>query len=379
MKNIHITLTEFRNESRVLKEISSLEASETFDSFTVIALGADDLPTDEAITSKAKVRRIRLLTRKLPKSAALQLLKFIEFMFKCLLMVRKEKAQVVNIHTLALLPLGWLLKKLFKVKLVYDAHELETEKNGLHGFRQRISKHIESVFIHTCDLIIVVGDNIANWYANTYKIERPLVVKNSPRFRMQSKKDLFRQHLSILPEQKILLYQGGLMKGRGVQLILDAFKERIDGNVVAVFMGYGDLTAEVEQAAKNHRNIFYFPAVSPDVVLDYTASADIGISLIENTCLSYYFCMPNKLFEYAMAGLPVIVSDMKEMAEAVQAADFGAVLTEYSVEAINAAVDRLAARDLSELSNNAYQFAQAHAWEQQEKVMLEGYQRMLAQ
>lgn len=378
MKNIHITLTEFRNESRVLKEISSLEASETFDSFTVIALGADDLPNDEAITSKAKVRRIRLLTRKLPKSAAFQLLKFIEFIFKCLLMVRKEKAQVVNVHTLALLPLGWLLKKLFKLKLVYDAHELETEKNGLHGFRQRISKHIESVFIHTCDLIIVVGDNIANWYANTYKIERPLVVKNAPRFRMQSKKDLFRQHLSILPEQKILLYQGGLMKGRGVQLILDAFKRRVDSNVVAVFMGYGDLTAEVEQAAKNYQNIFYFPAVSPNVVLDYTASADIGISVIENTCLSYYFCMPNKLFEYAMAGLPVIVSDMKEMAEAVQAADFGVVLTEYSVEAINEAVDHLAERDLTELSNNANQFAHAHAWEQQEKVMLEGYQRMLA-
>ncbi|ENM3835793.1 glycosyltransferase [Vibrio cholerae] len=378
MKNIHITLTEFRNESRVLKEISSLEASETFDSFTVIALGADDLPIDESITSKAKVRRIRLLTRKLPKSALFQLFKFIEFMFKCLLMVRKEQTQVVNIHTLALLPLGWLLKKLFKVKVVYDAHELETEKNGLNGFRQFISKYIESVFICSCDLVIVVGENIADWYVNTYKIERPIVVKNSPRFRMQAPKDLFHQHLPILPEQKVVLYQGGLMKGRGVQLILDAFKERKDSHVVAVFMGYGDLTTEVELAAKNHQNIFYFPAVSPNVVLDYTASADIGISLIENTCLSYYFCMPNKLFEYAMAGIPVIVSDMKEMAEAVQAADFGVVLTEYSVEAINEAVDRLAERDLTELSNNAYQFAQAQAWEQQERVMLEGYQRMLA-
>ncbi|MVB15756.1 glycosyltransferase [Vibrio cholerae] len=378
MKNIHITLTEFRNESRVLKEISSLEASETFDSFTVIALGADDLPIEDSIKSKAKVCRIRLLTRKLPKSAFFQLFKFIEFMFKCLLMVRKEKAQVVNIHTLALLPLGWLLKKLFKVKLVYDAHELETEKNGLNGVRQRISKYIESLFIRSCDLIIVVGENIADWYANAYKIERPLVVKNSPRFRLQAKKNLIRERLGILPNQKILLYQGGLMKGRGVQLILDAFKERKDSHVVAVFMGYGDLTTEIEQAAKKHQNIFYFPAVSPNVVLDYTASADIGISLIENTCLSYYFCMPNKLFEYAMVGIPVIVSDMKEMAEAVQTADFGVVLTEYSVESINEAVDRLAERDLTELSNNAYQFAQGQAWEQQERVMLEGYQRMLA-
>lgn len=379
MKNIHITITEFRNESRVLKEISSLEASESFDYFVVVALGADDLPISDFLTSKAKVRRISLLTRKLPKSAPFQLIKFIEFMFRCLLMVRKEQAQVVNVHTLALLPLGWLIKKLFKVKLVYDAHELETEKNGLHGFRQRIYKYIESVFIRSCDLVIVVGENIADWYVNTYKIERPLVVKNSPGFRLQAKKNLFRDSLGILTKQKILLYQGGLIKGRGVQLILDAFKERIDCYAVAVFMGYGDLTAEVEQAAKNHQNIFYIPAVSPSVVLDYTASADIGISLIENTCLSYYFCMPNKLFEYAMAGLPVIVSDMKEMAEAVQAADFGVVLTEYSVEAINTAVDHLVERNLSKLSDNAYQFAHAHAWEQQEKVMLEGYQRMLAQ
>lgn len=379
MKNIHITLTEFRNESRVLKEISTLENSGIFDSFTVIALGADDLPSEDSIFSTTKLRRINLITRKLPKSVPFQLLKFIEFMFKCFLHVRKEKAQVINIHTLALLPLAWILKKVFKVKLVYDAHELETEKNGLHGLRQRICKYIEKSFIRSCDLVIVVGENIADWYTHAYGIERPLVVKNAPKRHDQVKKNLFRESLGILPAQKILLYQGGLMKGRGVQLILDAFKARSQNDVVAVFMGYGDLVSEVEQAAKSNTNIFYFPAVSPNVVLDYTASADIGISLIENTCLSYYFCMPNKLFEYAMAGLPIVVSDMKEMAHAVQEYEFGAVLNDYSIESINASVDGLINRDLSRLSENAYIFAQAHAWEEQEKVMLEGYHRMLSQ
>nr|MBJ7018606.1 glycosyl transferase family 1 [Vibrio cholerae] len=65
-------------------------------------------------------------------------------------------------------------------------------------------------------------------------------------------------------------------------------------------------------------------------------------------------------------------------ASAAQAADFGVVLSECSIEATNEAVDRMAECDLTELSNNAYQFAQAQAWEQQEKVMLEGYRRMLA-
>lgn len=298
-------------------------------------------------------------------------------MAKCILVVKKEKTEVVNVHTLALLPLGWLFKKLFKVKLVYDAHELETEKNGLHGVRQRISKRLEAIFIRYCDLVIVVGERIADWYAETYKIDRPLVVKNAPKRRFLGKKNLFRERLGILPEQKIVLYQGGLSRGRGVQLILDAFKVRPKNDVVAVFMGYGDLADQVKEAAKSHTNIFYLPAVPPDVVLEYTASADIGISLIENTCLSYYYCLPNKLFEYSMAGLPVIVSAMKEMADAVKEFDFGVVLSEYSISAVNEAIDHLADYDLSPYSRNAHQFAIANAWEEQEKVMLEGYRRML--
>ena len=125
------------------------------------------------------------------------------------------------------------------------------------------------------------------------------------------------------------------------------------------------------------RQIVGKPAVSPEVLLDYTASADIGISIIENTCLSYFFCMPNKLFEYTMAGLPVIVSNMKEMAEEVQNADFGIVLTDYSIEAINYAIDRLLSQDLARFSKNAYQFAVTSSWEHQELKLIEAYEMII--
>ena len=67
------------------------------------------------------------------------------------------------------------------------------------------------------------------------------------------------------------------------------------------------------------------------------------------------------------------------MAHAVQEYEFGAVLNDYSIESINSSVDCLINCDFSQLSENAYLFAQAHAWEEQEKVMLEGYHRMLTQ
>lgn len=377
MKNIHITITEFRNESRVLKEISSLEAAGIFSRFCVIALGAVDLKSEEKISQNVQVYRIRLRTRGLPKSAPFQFFKFIEFMIAAFLLARRTKADVVNLHTLALLPLGWLLKKLLSVRLVYDAHELETEKNGLQGIRKKISKLIERRFIKTCDLVVVVGENIADWYANTYKIERPLVVKNAPFYVGRKKNDLFREALGIQPQQKILLYQGGLVRGRGIHLVLEAFKVRLNDGVVAIFMGYGDLVQEIQEAAQANKNIYYYPAVAPSIVLNYTSSADIGISLIENTCLSYYYCMPNKLFEYAMAGLPVIVTNMKEMAGTVIGAEFGVVLQDLSVDSINRAIDSLISQDLSAMSENAYAFASTHSWEQQEAIMLQGYRRLL--
>lgn len=377
MKNIHITLTDFRNDSRILKEVASLEASNIFSDITVIALGANDLPVDQNLSPKIKVLRIKLKTKKLPKTKIFQIIKLLEFILKSFFYVGQKKVQVVNIHALALLPLGWFLKKIYKISLVYDAHELETETNGLKGFHQKLSKWVEKRFIKSCDLIVVVGESIADWYVNAYGIRRPLVVKNAPRFRSQKKGNLIREILGILPEQKIFLYQGALMRGRGINIILDAFMVRKKNNVVAVFMGYGHLASEVMEASKVCKNIYLLPAVPPELVLDYTSSADVGISIIENTCLSYYYCMPNKFFEYAMASLPVIVSDMKEMGNALESANFGLVLSDFSSSSLNTAIDDLCARNLTELSNNAFLFAQTNAWEKQEEKMIKAYSKML--
>lgn len=377
MKNIHITLTEFRNESRLLKEITSLDSAKVFDEFLVIALGAEDLDKNEQKAANFRVERVNLRTRGLPKSAPFQLIKFIEFMLRCFFILFHEKANVVNVHTLALLPLGALSKWFLKSKLVYDAHELETEKNGLSGIRQKLSKLIERLFIKRCDLVIVVGDNIADWYAKEYQIERPLVVKNAPFRKAKKKNNLFREELGIRDKQKVLLYQGGLMRGRGVHLVLDAFKKRKDDSIVAVFMGYGELEGQVKSAQQQSNNIYFFPAVSPNIVLDYTASADVGIHMIQNTCLNHYYCMPNKFFEYSMAGLPILISNMKEMADAVSVNDFGVVINEPTSDAINKAIDELLMKDLDEMSCAAYQFASDNAWEVHQDIMLEGYHRML--
>ncbi|MBD9399644.1 glycosyltransferase [Pseudomonas sp. PDM11] len=377
MRNAHINMNEFTNASRVLKQVNSLVDSSVFEAIMIIALGADSLEKHEVIAPRVELYRINLLTRRLPKNLLFQSVKYIEFFFRSIWLLAKFKPQVVNAHALLVLPIACAYKLIFKTHLVYDAHELETEQEGGDSLRKSLSKWLERKLIYSNDLMFVVSESIADWYARTYGIVRPCVVLNAPVRRELKKNNHFRQQLGIRDNQIILLYQGALGAGRGVQLILEAFKKRFDDQVVAVFMGYGVLQSDVQAAAAQHNNIFFYPAVSPQIVLEYTSSADLGISLIENTCLSYFYCMPNKLFEYSMAGLPVVVSDMHEMSKLVLGNNIGVVVEDLTIGSVNQAVDNFITQDLASMSDRAYRVACEHAWDVQEQKMLAAYRVML--
>lgn len=377
MNNLHISLTEMRNESRVLKETSSILNHNIASKVYIASLHADDLEEEKIYNDNLILNRFKLSSRKLSKNLFVQVLKYFEFIYRVTLFYRKKDIKMVNIHTIALLPLGIFLKYLFKAKLVYDTHELETETNGSRGLRKKLAKFMEKRLIKKCDIVFVVSENIADWYAKEYEIQRPIVVKNAPRLIDSKKTNHFRENLSIKEDSIIVLYQGVLSKGRGVDLLLESFKQRDDDKVVIVFMGYGEIEEDIKIASKERNNIFFHPAVAPEIVLEYTSSADIGISFIENTCLSYYYCLPNKLFEYAMAGLPVIVSNMKEMRELVEKYDMGIVVTDDKIESMNNAIDKILQSDIKQMKQNARRCAEENSWEVQEIKMINEYKRVL--
>lgn len=375
---MHLTLTEFRNESRIIKQTSSLEKARIFSKIYIVALGAEDLEDCKKLSDVIELHRLKLITRKLPRNILFQLIKYFEFLLRALFFIHKKKVCALNVHTIALLPLGWFSKLINKHLLIYDTHELETETHGREGFRKRISKLIERKLIKSCDLIFVVGENIADWYAKEYNIKRPTVVMNAPVAQDLIENDVFRERFFIRPDQAVFLYQGGLAAGRGVPFILEAFKARQDDNAVIVFMGYGELEADIKAAGQHSNCIYFMPAVPPDEVLRHTVAADVGIHMIQNTCLNHFYCMPNKLFEYSMAGLAVIVSDMKEMADFVNRHQSGFVLQDTSPESLNALIDQVLTQDLQKIKANARQAALDNSWEVQEKKMLSAYQQLLA-
>ncbi|NVK26116.1 MAG: glycosyltransferase family 4 protein [Gammaproteobacteria bacterium] len=374
MKVVAIVLNNFKNDSRVLKENRTLMG--LGHNVEVVAMHEVDLPTEEVIDGGV-VHRIPLVTRRWGKWKPIQLIKYIEFICKAIRLTKG--ADVCHCHDLNALPIGVLTKWLNKknVKIVYDAHEHETEKNGLTGWMKKAAYLLESKLIKHADKVITVSDSIAKDYVSLYNIETPEVILNCPVIQSIEKQDLFRSKFPIRNDQTIFLYQGAMASGRGLEELVEVFKARDHDNAVIVFMGYGPLVDWVQEHAEKESNIFYLPAVPPETVLNYTASADIGISFIQDICLSYRYCLPNKLFEYMMASLPVLVSDLPEMKKVVEGYQVGIVVEGNKMRDVEQAIERIMSLDIEQMKRNLPKVIKKYNWQVQEQKLINIYRALL--
>src|SRR5690606_35434059 len=200
-----------------------------------------------------------------------------------------------------------------------DAHELESEKTGLRGLRRRLARATERLLIRYADLVIVVSETIAQWYATSYRIRPPLVVRNVPAegpVPVRFQESPLRSRCGVGDDVTVFLYVGVLGPGRSIERLCRVFA-KVSPERHLVLMGYGALEEFVAQCARRHPNIHFLPAVPPSEVRLYIRGADVGCCLIEEVSLSYRFSLPNKLFQCIVEGVPVIVNDLPEQASFV--------------------------------------------------------------
>lgn len=365
----NIVLNDFTNDSRVLKTSQTLKKLGFVT--TVVAMHNDGLLDEENINGLA-VHRIKLRSRSWPKLKPIQIIKYLEFLFRAVF--RFRNADIIHCNDLNALPVGLIIKILSQgKKVVYDCHEYETEIKGLSGVEKGIRRWLERFLIRYTDAVITVSDSIAKEYQRLYAISKPKLILNCPNFCEQPKQDLFRESLGIRPDQTIFLYQGGLSKGRGIELLLEAFSELKSDKSVLVCMGYGPLDGLIIDMSQQNRTIFFHPAVTPDVLLDYTSSADYGVSFIEDICLNYRYCLPNKIFEYLMAGLPVLTSNLFEMKRLVEIEGIGIVAEENTVSGFKKAIETSLIQNYKTTQRNVFKSRKKYCWEEQEKVLKEIY------
>ncbi|GAB5477332.1 MAG: glycosyltransferase [Marinobacter nauticus] len=370
-KIVNIVLNNYVNDARVSKTSSSLSRNDH--EVEIVAVHADGLSVSET-KDGVNVTRVKVITKNLPKTKPVQLLKYFEFLVRVFFRYR-NKVDIVHCNDLNAMPVGYLLKKFSKnkVSIIYDCHEYETERDGMSSFEKRILKFFERYLIKFADSVLTVSDSIARCYSEDYGIDKPKLVLNCPVLTEEKKRDLFRETFGIRPDQTVFLYQGGLKSGRGIELILEAFADLESDRNVLVCMGYGPLEAAIQEKARKYNTVFFHPAVNQDVLLKYTSSADYGILFYEDTCLNHRYCSPNKIFEYLMAGLPVLTSNLYEIRRLVEKEGVGIVAEENTVESFRNAVIASLEQDYSAIQANVFNARKKYCWEEQEKVLKEVY------
>ena len=358
---LHITGTPFKHESRVIKECRAAFDLGWDQEALVIALWEQGLEEEEH-DSGISVWRVVLKSRSWPRNLAVQVLKYLEWLGRIVQRVRSQAVTVIHAHSAAALPIGVVLTWFTGAPLVYDAHELESETNGKSPFRRRMTRWMERLWIKGADRMLVVSDSIADWYAHEYSIRRPDVVRNIPPGpgKTAGTSTVLRDIHEIPDAALLYLYQGALEPGRSVERLLQLFSDLGESRHL-VLMGYGSLQSEVTDVAARLSNVHFQPAVPPEQVLSYTVSADVGVCLIENTCLSYYYSLPNKLFEYLMTGLPVLINDMPEQRRIVDEFDCGWVVP-ASLPDTAALVESIGAGELRLRREGAARAAEAFSW-----------------
>jgi glycosyltransferase involved in cell wall biosynthesis len=356
----------------MLKQTQAIASAHRYSAVEVAAVHQAELPAEERLDENRRVLRFRSWEgRRVPGRLLRKVARLLSWQLGVLNHYRSQALDSIHCHSLSTLPLGVALKALTGARLIYDTHELETESAESRGIRRRLSRITERAFIGRCDQVIVVGDAIGRWYRERYGLDNVHVVRNYPKAPPSAPERgaSFRKDLGIPEGQTIFLYQGILADGRGIRQILEAFAHPDCAGRHLVLMGFGPLEPLAREFAERHSNIHFRAAVPPDRLLDQTRSADVGISLIENTCLSYYYCLPNKVFEYLMAGLPIIVSRFPEMSAVVETHGVGWT-AEPTADDLARVVRSIDTQELERCRNQVLKTRSSFDWATQEPVYL---------
>jgi glycosyltransferase involved in cell wall biosynthesis len=375
--HVHVAMNWVNHSTRMLKQTASILEAGLAEKIYLVGKWEPSVPESEDLGDGREIVRLKPWSGRLPKNSLFGLLVQIELTIRLLVFCRKIKPTVIQCHWIEALPVGYLYRRTISKQtlIVYDAHELETEKYGVHNtFKKPLYQWLERLAIHSADHVVVVSPSIARWYEREYGLKNLSIVRNIPSRRYsvpQAQQVDFRRTFDIREDEIIFIYQGRLAPARGLEMIMEAFAS-LPRRFHIIFMGFGPLESEVREFCRKYENTHFQPAVPSEKILSYSRAADVGLSLIENACLSYFYCLPNKLFEYVLSGVPVVVSDFPDMGEIVSGYRCGWAV-EPSAEGLRQTIMHMSLTDLARKKANAQEASSKLAWRFEAATLVAAY------
>jgi glycosyltransferase involved in cell wall biosynthesis len=260
---------------------------------------------------------------------------------------RRLRPDVVHAHDAAMLAPGWAATRLSGAALVYDAHEYAAgvpyRKRGWALFVTAL----ERLLIRCCAAVITVSDGLADRLQARYGLpERPVVVRNlpdpaehDPAFQAPD----LREALGIDPDAPLVLHLGAVALDRGCETLVRAMAHLPEAHLL--FLGaddgaYVDRLRDVAEQTGVDRRVHLCPSVPVGHVRAHVSQADVGVSLLEDSCENHRLALPNKAFEYLAAKIPVVASDLPELRALLEASEVGWLVDPADPESVAAGLRR---------------------------------------
>ncbi|WP_188716130.1 glycosyltransferase [Agrococcus terreus] len=266
---------------------------------------------------------------------------------------------------------------------LHDCHELYLESTTLRPFEKKVLEPVEKAYMRRADAVVVVNETIRDEYERRYGVRGTVLRNAAPAVPEKVRADPvdLRARAGIPESSNVVLYQGGLVPGRGLDVCVRAATGFADG-VHLILIGRGKSLDELTALAHELRvtdRVHFLPAVEPAELPAYTAAADVGVIPYQPVSRNNEYALPNKVFEYTGAGIPFVAADLRELRRVATTARCGEVYDPFDSEALAAAVGAVLDGDAySTYRRNAVAFGRENTWETERTILVSEIERLTA-
>lgn len=319
-------------------------------------------------------KRMRLLFRRGP-------IFYAEFNIRLFLFLVFHRAELLVANDLDTLLPSFLVHRLKRIPLVYDSHEFFTETpEVIHRPLVRgVWLMIEKSIVPHLPWMVTVNESLANIFTKKYGIET-IAIRNTPFLKpLPQPADLIQE--GIPKGKNILILQGsGINIHRGAEEVVEAmcYLE----NVILLIVGSGDVIEKLKTISQKPGiggKVIFMPRQPAEKLATLTAAADIGLSIDKDICPNYHFSLPNKVFDYIHAGIPVLASNLPEVRKIVEQWQVGRILSGHEPEEIASTIREMLhdRESLAQYRNNCLKAREELCWEKERKTLQKRYEAFL--
>ncbi len=300
----------------------------------------------------------------------------------------QARADIYHASELTALPACYIVATLRRKPLVFEAYEMQPPDTrvGFWKHLRGLCTYLLARILPRCAAVITVSPPIAEELQRHYAASPVILLRNVPAYSAVSPGNRLRTRLNLGSETRIALYQGNLGPDRGLELLIRA-AAYLEKDIIIVMMGAGtkEMLLHLESLIASEGvadRVKILPPVPYNELLEWTASATVGLIVYDPEYSSNIkMCLPNKLFEFLMAGLPILASRLEAVEAILNAYDVGQVVSSLAPAGIAAALTAmLSDRDALERTHiNALRAAQQEfCWEKESQRLTALYMNLVA-